>query len=74
MDRPKFFEGKALRQIFEDIDRFGLQPRHTGTQSNEWGEDQWELYEWEHPEIRGLQSCYDRRTTSQMFYSWAYPA
>jgi hypothetical protein len=73
MDRPKIFEGKALKQIFEAIERLNLQPRHTGTQSNEFGEDQWELYEWDHPELRSLQSCYDRRTTSHMFYSWAYP-
>jgi len=46
MDKPKIFEGKTLRQIFADIDRFGLQPRHTGTQCNECGDDQWDMYEW----------------------------
>jgi hypothetical protein len=73
MDRPKIFEAGELRQLFADIERLDLQPQHTGTQSNECGEDQWDTYDWDHPEIRGLQSCYDRRTTSQMFYSWAYP-
>jgi hypothetical protein len=73
MDKPKIFEGNALRVIFADIDRLGLQPRHTGTHNNDCGEPQWDDYAWDHPDIRGLQSCYDRRTTRQMFYSWAYP-
>jgi hypothetical protein len=73
MDKPKIFAGKALKGIFEDIDRLGLEPRHTGTQDNECGEVQWDMYAWDHPHIRGLQSCYDRRTTREMFFSWAYP-
>lgn len=72
MDKPKIFEGQALRLIFEDIERLHLKPCHTGTIENDCGEEQWDMYEWEHPYIAGLRSCYDRRTTHDMFFSWAY--
>ena len=74
MDKPKIFKGRGLTLIFEDINRLGLVPHHTGTVNNEAGKIQWDMYDWEHPYIRGLQSTSDRQTGECVFYSWAYPA